>query len=78
MNLGGAMFWTMDLDDFRGEQCGEGKYPLINTAKDIVNGKGPSTKPPITRTTPTMTTHTTYTTTPKPDQTDTAAVYCLY
>ncbi|CAF4237465.1 unnamed protein product, partial [Adineta steineri] len=37
MNLGGAMFWAMDLDDFRGNKCDEGKFPLINTAKDIVN-----------------------------------------
>ncbi|CAF1164250.1 unnamed protein product [Rotaria sordida] len=70
MDLGGAMFWTMDLDDFRGDKCNEGKFPLINTAKDIVNGKEPSTKPTTTRTTPT--------TTPKPDQTDTAGSYCLY
>ncbi|CAF2630318.1 unnamed protein product [Rotaria sp. Silwood2] len=70
MDLGGAMFWAMDLDDFRGEKCGEGKFPLINTAKDIVNGKAPSTRSTTTRTTPT--------TTPKPDQSDTAALYCQY
>jgi chitinase len=55
MNLGGAMFWAMDLDDFRGDKCDEGKFPLINTAKDIVNGKQPSTGPTTTRTTPTTT-----------------------
>ena len=70
MNLGGAMFWAMDLDDFRGTSCDQGKYPLINAAKDVVNGKGSSTR----TTTPRPTT----TTTPIPtSQTATAAVYCV-
>jgi chitinase len=74
MDLGGAMFWAMDLDDFSGKKCGEGKFPLINTAKDIVGGKEPSTRPstrpPTTRTTPT--------TTAKPTaQSNTSAFYCL-
>ena len=69
MDLGGAMFWAMDLDDFRGDKCNQGKFPLINTAKDVVNGKSPSTRPSTTRTTPT--------TTPIPtDRTDTATLYC--
>jgi len=55
MNLGGAMFWAMDLDDFSGKKCGEGKFPLINTAKDIVGEKESSTRPSTTRTTPTAT-----------------------
>jgi hypothetical protein len=85
MNLGGAMFWAMDLDDFSGAKCGEGKFPLINTAKDIVNGKQPSTRstttrntPTTTRNIPTTTTRNTPTTTTKPtDQSNTAVVYCL-
>lgn len=69
MGLGGAMFWAMDLDDFRGNSCDQGKFPLINTAKDIVNGKGS-----VTRTT---TPRTTTTATPVPaEQSDTAAQYC--
>lgn len=70
MELGGAMFWAMDLDDFRGDKCDEGKFPLINTAKDIVNGKRPSTKTTTPRSTPTTTGKAT-------DQTETAALYCV-
>jgi hypothetical protein len=69
MDLGGAMFWAMDLDDFRGDKCDEGKFPLINTAKDIVNGGGGQQS---TRTT------TIRATTAKPaDQSETAAFYCI-
>lgn len=36
MDLGGLLFWTLDLDDFNGTYCANGKYPLINQAKNIL------------------------------------------
>ena len=39
MNLAGAMFWSLDLDDFSGTHCNQGKYPLINSVKSYFKNK---------------------------------------
>ena len=44
--LRGVMFWAIDLDDFSGEHCGQGKYPLMNAVKEyLTSGVQP---PPVT------------------------------
>ena len=37
----GAMFWSLDLDDFTGSHCGQGKYPLVNAVKEELDGPKP-------------------------------------
>ncbi|KAL9987524.1 hypothetical protein ACROYT_G001848 [Oculina patagonica] len=44
--LMGAMFWTLDLDDFSGSQCGQGPYPLMNAVKQHLAGSAPPTQGP--------------------------------
>ena len=34
--LGGILWWAPDLDDFNGEFCGEGEYPLMNAARNAL------------------------------------------
>ncbi|XP_065662945.1 acidic mammalian chitinase isoform X2 [Hydra vulgaris] len=38
-NLAGAMFWALDMDDFNGKQCGQGRYPLLSAVKTALGGK---------------------------------------
>jgi len=57
--LAGAMFWCLDLDDFTGKKCNQGKYPLITAVAKALGGytppptqspptRGPTTKRPKT------------------------------
>lgn len=48
-NLLGAMFWALDLDDFKGTFCGKGRYPLMNAVRKALGGDtGPTGLPPTT------------------------------
>ena len=53
--LAGTMWWALDLDDWNGQMCGMGKYPLISGVKKLLAEieQGPkTTKAPPGPTTP--------------------------
>ncbi|XP_063223025.1 chitinase-3-like protein 1 [Bacillus rossius redtenbacheri] len=46
-NLGGAMVWAVDTDDFK-NVCGEGKNSLLQAINDILKGATPPAEQPAT------------------------------
>jgi len=74
MALAGVMFWAPDLDDFTGGLCSEGKYPLMNTAVNLLRGQ--TEWPTSTSTIPTTTTTTTIA--PQPTSGQRKRVVCYY
>lgn len=36
--LGGGMMWALDLDDFNGTSCGQGRYPILTELNKVLRG----------------------------------------
>uniref|UniRef100_A0A3Q0QRE9 Acidic mammalian chitinase n=1 Tax=Amphilophus citrinellus TaxID=61819 RepID=A0A3Q0QRE9_AMPCI len=47
--FGGAFIWALDLDDFAGQFCGQGPYPLIGYLRSLLNSDV-TTHPPLVST----------------------------
>ncbi|XP_026224645.1 acidic mammalian chitinase-like isoform X2 [Anabas testudineus] len=75
--FGGAFIWSLDLDDFAGQFCGQGSYPLIGFLRSLLetDHPGPATTTSGATTATTATTVTT-TTTAKTTTTSAESSFC--
>ncbi|XP_034027409.1 acidic mammalian chitinase-like [Thalassophryne amazonica] len=45
--FGGALVWSLDLDDFYGQLCGQGSYPLIRHVRSLLDPGFPTPPPGV-------------------------------